>query len=84
MTIPGVDATVALSLVAAVGDFRRFRRPEQLVSYLGSATPACASRAISPPATGRSPNKDARTPAGCWSKPRSAAAKTPVRCAPSS
>ena len=35
MTIPGVDATVALSMVAAVGDFRRFRRPEQLVSYLG-------------------------------------------------
>lgn len=35
MTIPGVDATVALSLVAAVGDFRRFSRPEQLVSYLG-------------------------------------------------
>jgi transposase len=35
MTIPGVDATVALSIVAAVGDFRRFGRPEQLVSYLG-------------------------------------------------
>ena len=35
MTIPGVDATVALSLVAAVGDFRRFSTPEQLVSYLG-------------------------------------------------
>jgi transposase len=35
MTIPGVDATVALSIVAAVGDFRRFRRPEQLVAYLG-------------------------------------------------
>jgi transposase len=35
MTIPGVDATIALSIVAAVGDFRRFRRPEQLVSYLG-------------------------------------------------
>jgi hypothetical protein len=34
MTIPGVDATIALSIVAAVGDFR-FRRPEQLVSYLG-------------------------------------------------
>jgi transposase len=30
-----VDATVALSLVAAVGDFRRFSRPEQLVSYIG-------------------------------------------------
>ena len=35
MTIPGVDATVALSLMAAVGDFGRFRTPEQLVSYLG-------------------------------------------------
>ncbi len=33
MTIPGIDATVALSLVAAIGDFRRFRTPEQLVSY---------------------------------------------------
>jgi transposase len=35
MTIPGVDATVALSIVAAVGDFTRFRTPERLVSYLG-------------------------------------------------
>jgi transposase len=35
MTIPGIDATIALSIVAAVGDFQRFRRPEQLVSYLG-------------------------------------------------
>jgi transposase len=35
MTIPGVDATIALSIVAAVGDFRRFRHPERLVSYLG-------------------------------------------------
>ena len=35
MTIPGIDATVALSLVAAVGDFGRFRTPQQLVSYLG-------------------------------------------------
>jgi transposase len=34
MTIPGVDATVALSIVAAVGDFGRFRSPEKLVSYL--------------------------------------------------
>src|SRR4051794_22854942 len=27
MTVPGVDATVALSIVAAVGDFTRFRTP---------------------------------------------------------
>lgn len=35
MTIPGVDATVALSIVAAVGDFARFSSPQKLVSYLG-------------------------------------------------
>jgi transposase len=35
MTIPGVDATVALSIVAAVGDFGRFRSSDKLVSYLG-------------------------------------------------
>jgi transposase len=35
MTIPGVDATVALSIVAAVGTFGRSSSPEKLVSYLG-------------------------------------------------
>jgi len=35
MSIPGVDATVALSIVAAVGDFTRFRTPNKLVCYLG-------------------------------------------------
>lgn len=35
MTIPGVDATVALAIVAAVGDFGRFASPQRLVSYLG-------------------------------------------------
>jgi transposase len=33
MRIPGVDATVALSIVAAVGDFRRFSTPDRLVNY---------------------------------------------------
>jgi transposase len=35
LTIPGVDATVALAVVAAVGDFSRFPSPQRLVSYLG-------------------------------------------------
>lgn len=35
MSIPGVDATVALSIVAAVGEFTRFRSPEKLVAYFG-------------------------------------------------
>ncbi|HEX6402130.1 MAG TPA: transposase [Pseudonocardiaceae bacterium] len=33
--MPGIDATVALSIVATVGDFTRFRTPEKLVAYLG-------------------------------------------------
>jgi transposase len=35
MSVPGIDATVALSIVAAVGDFTRFRTPEKLLAYLG-------------------------------------------------
>jgi transposase len=35
MTIPGVDMTVAVSLIAAIGDIRRFRAPTKLVGYLG-------------------------------------------------
>lgn len=35
MTIPGVNVTVAMSVVAAVGDFSRFESPDRLVSYLG-------------------------------------------------
>jgi hypothetical protein len=35
MTVPGIDVTVAMSVVAAVGDFSRFSSPDKLVSYLG-------------------------------------------------
>jgi transposase len=35
LTIPGVDRTVALSLVAAIGDIARFPTARHLVSYLG-------------------------------------------------
>jgi transposase len=35
MTVPGIDVTVAISIVAAVGDFKRFDSPDRLVSYLG-------------------------------------------------
>jgi transposase len=35
MTIPGVDAITAISVVAAVGDFSRFASPDRLVSYFG-------------------------------------------------
>jgi transposase len=35
MTIPGIDAIAAISIVAAVGDFSRFTSPDKLVSYFG-------------------------------------------------
>ncbi len=35
MTVPGVDVTVAVAILAAVGDFSRFESPDRLVSYLG-------------------------------------------------
>lgn len=35
MTVPGIDVTVAMSIMAAVGDFSRFESPDRLVSYLG-------------------------------------------------
>jgi transposase len=35
MTIPGIDMVVALGLAAAIGPIERFKKPEQLVAYLG-------------------------------------------------
>jgi len=35
MTIPGIDAIAAISIVAAVGDFSRFTSPDKLVAYVG-------------------------------------------------
>jgi transposase len=37
MTIPGVGAFIALSILAEIGDLRRFRDPKRLVSYAGLA-----------------------------------------------
>jgi Transposase IS116/IS110/IS902 family len=35
MTIPGIDVTTASTLIAAIGDIRRFPSAKQLVGYLG-------------------------------------------------
>lgn len=35
MTTPGVDAMIALTIIAAIGDIHRFRSPAKLVSYFG-------------------------------------------------
>ena len=82
MTIPGVDATVALSIVAAVGDFRRFRRPEQLVSYLG-LNPRVKQSGGQPASHGRITKQGRAHARGMLVEAAWAAAKTPGRCAPS-
>jgi transposase len=80
MTIPGVDATVALSIVAAAGDFTASAAPTGWSAIWGS-TRGCASPAASPPATAGSPRPARRTPAACWSKPPGPHRRPPVRCA---
>ena len=35
MTIPGIDMVVAVGLTAAIGPIERFKKPDQLVSYIG-------------------------------------------------
>jgi len=35
MTIPGVNVTVAIGLVSAIGDVRRFASPDKLAAYFG-------------------------------------------------
>nr|WP_151483916.1 IS110 family transposase [Streptomyces albicerus] len=52
MTIPGVDVNVALSVVAAVGDFARFRSADKLVAYFG-LNPRVRQSGGLPAATGR-------------------------------
>ncbi len=76
MTIPGVDATVALSIVAAVGDFRRFRQPEQLVSYLG-LNPRVRQSGSQPATHGRITKHGRAHARGMLVEAAWAAAKTP-------
>jgi transposase len=37
MTLPGVNVTVAIAVLSALGDLSRFRTPDQAASYLGLA-----------------------------------------------
>jgi transposase len=76
MTIPGVDMTVALSIVAAVGDFRRFPRPEQLVSYLG-LNPRVKQSGGQPASHGRITKQGRAHARGMLVEAAWAAAKTP-------
>jgi transposase len=76
MTIPGVDATVALSIVAAVGDFGRFRSPAKLVSYLG-LNPRVRQSGGQPASHGRITKQGRAHARGMLVEAAWAAAKTP-------
>jgi transposase len=52
MTVPGIDVTVALSIVAAVGDFGRFTSGDKLVAYFG-LNPKVRQSGAQPAAHGR-------------------------------
>lgn len=52
MTITGVNALIALSLLAAIGDISRFASPEKLVSYFG-LNPSVYQSGLQPAKHGR-------------------------------
>jgi transposase len=76
MTIPGVDATVGLSIVAAVGDFGRFSSPQRLVSYLG-LNPRVRQSGGQPASHGRITKQGRAHARGMLVEAAWAAAKTP-------
>jgi transposase len=76
MTIPGVDATVALAIVAAVGDFGRFSRPEKLVRYFG-LNPRVRQSGGQPASHGRITKQGRAHARGMLVEAAWAAAKTP-------
>jgi transposase len=83
MTIPGVDATVALSIVAAVGDSARVSSPQKLVSYLG-LNPRVRQSGGQPATHGRITKQGRAHARGMLVEAAWVAVKTPARCAPSS
>lgn len=82
MTLPGVDFTVAQTVLSAFGDSARFPTPAapRLISAWFLLLTSRASIAI----TDGSRNRDGRMRAGCWSKPRSTSIGIPGRSACSS
>ena len=62
----GLDTLSAVGLCAEVGDFASFRKPAQLMSYVGLVPSERA--AASSAGSGRSPRPAPRTRAGCWSR----------------
>jgi Transposase IS116/IS110/IS902 family len=83
MTLSGVHATVAMGLLAAIGDINRFASSEKLVSYFG-LNPSVRQSGNGPAHHGRVTNRADRMPVPCWWKPPVPRRVCQVRSAPSS
>ena len=68
----GVDTLTAVGLCAEIGDFERFARAEQLMSYLGLVP--CENTTGQQRRVGRSRRPDPSTRGVCWSRPRGTSA----------
>jgi transposase len=68
MSVPGVNVICAATILAAVGDIRRFCTSRQLVGYLG-LDPKVRQSGSSPPRLDRSPSAGQAQCAGRWSRP---------------
>nr|WP_230960578.1 transposase [Burkholderia pseudomultivorans] len=78
MTITGVNTTVTIGLLSAIGDIERFPNPEKLVSYFG-LNPSVYQSGPTPARHGHITKRGR-----CWSRLPGAPRRRLGRCAPSS
>jgi transposase len=78
MTIGGVNAIVALGVLAAIGDVARFSSPQKL-SAISASIPRCGSLVTGPPITVASAGRAAPTLALCWSRRHGQSRPSPGR-----
>ena len=83
LTIPGIDVTTAVTLLAVIGDVRRFPSSRHLVGYLGLHPRVRQSGSGPAHHTGGSPSRARRRPATCSSKRPGWRPPAPARCTPS-
>jgi transposase len=81
ITIPGIDATTAATMMATIGRIQRFPTPRQLVGYVGlDARVRQSGTALH--GTGGSPSKAPPPPVTCSSKPPGPRSRPPVHYTP--
>jgi transposase len=82
LTIAGINTTVAIGLLSAIGDIGRFRTPEKLVSYFG-LNPSVYQSGSQPARHGHITKRGRSYARAMLVEAAWAAAQSPSRCAPS-